>query len=192
MNVSRICKNCGAFSEAVQLLLTEMEASSERVSAAWLEIERLRDQLRNAMETGQGYFVRAMKAEPENSRLRQTLELILGNFDAGYPLRAANVEEYRKALQSRQDTARAYVDSVIDAKVGPSPAEQLSAQSEHVSAGKPEYDCRPQDPEPDSHAAVDAFRDWERTHSRENYGRCDAFVAGIAWATERAEPESAE
>ncbi len=30
---------------------------------------------------------------------------------------------------------------------------------------------------------VDLFREWERTHNRENYGRCDAFKAGLnaAW-----------
>ena len=26
---------------------------------------------------------------------------------------------------------------------------------------------------------TDAFRQWERSHNRDNYGRCDAFSAGI-------------
>jgi hypothetical protein len=26
---------------------------------------------------------------------------------------------------------------------------------------------------------VDMFREWERTHNRENYGRYDAFAAGF-------------
>jgi hypothetical protein len=30
-------------------------------------------------------------------------------------------------------------------------------------------------------AKVDAFRKWEKTHNRENYGRYDAFNAGTAW-----------
>jgi hypothetical protein len=30
-------------------------------------------------------------------------------------------------------------------------------------------------------AQVDAFRKWESTHNRDNYGRYDAWAAGIAW-----------
>lgn len=153
---------------------------TERANAAEMEVERLKDQLRNAMETGEGYFVRAMKAEPENSRLRNMLETVLDEAvctpdkirdprarlaqittycreTLGYVARQARCcfcevlleptqakcpgcgmtfEENRKRAQSQQDPRPplpSNVDEIIAAKVGPTPFEQLSAQSEHAT-----------------------------------------------------------